>query len=70
MKNPRIFFLKVILRGMCYKVILTLTNSLQNTTCLLSWIYEKQLRIFHKARKMAKIDAKFKGRLVVNMHQI
>ena len=31
---------------------------------------EKKLRIFHKARKMAKIDTKFKGRLVVNMHEI
>ena len=31
---------------------------------------DKKLRIFHKARKMAKIDTKFKGRLVVNMHEI
>ena len=31
---------------------------------------EKKLRIFHKARKMAKIDTKFKGRLVLKMHKM
>ena len=31
---------------------------------------EKKMRIFHKARKLAKIDTKFKGSFVVNMHEI
>ena len=31
---------------------------------------EKNSRIFHKARKMARIDAKIKGRLVLKMHKM